>query len=324
MNPATINFVAGFFAYFSFIEFVSQAMFRLFFSFIFLFCVFTVAVSAQIPAGVEDSINHYLNEIAGKNGDEQTKADASLRSLLKRTLLKPEAFSHPFGSVKQMSTLTSPDLKFRIFNWNIPLEDGLNRYSCILVTYDAKKKMSKVYELIQNLEPYSDQSLLTEKNWPGALYYDIIPVLSKGQHYYVLLGWDGNTNLSNKKVAEVLHFQSGKPKFGLPVFLKDKKSAKRLTFEYKEDAIFSIKYSTELKALVFENLGPLHPSLEGQFSQYVPLGNSDGYFLEKGKWHFKADVDYKRGKDEKDKPWNDPGKPDMNRSRNTTNPLIEK
>jgi hypothetical protein len=299
-------------------------MFRFIFCLIFIFNLLAVPAMAQLPAGVEDSINHYLNEIATKTGDEQTRADESLRLLLKRTLLKPEAFSHPFSSVKQMSTMTSPDLMFRFFNWNVPLEDGLHRYSCILVTHDAKNKMSKVFELKQNKETYTEHSSLTEKNWPGALYYDIIPVKSKGQSYYVLLGWDGNTNLSNKKVAEVLHFQSGKPKFGLPVFLKDKKSTKRLSFEYKEDAIFSIKYSPELKAIVFENLGPLHPSLVGQYSQYVPLGNFDGYFLDKGKWNFKADVDYKRSKDEKDKPWNDPGKPDMNRSRNTSNPLIEK
>lgn len=314
--------MAGFFAYFSFTDFVSQVMFRLFFCFIFLLNILPEPVMAQIPPGVEDSINHYLNEIGAKTGVEQAHADESLRLLLKRTMLKPEAFTHPFSTVKQISTLTSPDLMFRIFNWNIPLEDGKHRYSCILVTHDAKKNMSKVFELKQNQETYSEQSSLTEKNWPGALYYDIIPVKSKAQNYYVLLGWDGNTSLSNKKVAEVLHFQSGKPKFGLPVFLKDKKSTKRLTFEYKEDAIFSIKYSSELKAIVFETLGPLHPSLEGQFSQYVPLGNFDGYFLEKGKWDFKADVDYKRGKDEKDKPWNDPGKPDMNRNRNTLNPLI--
>jgi hypothetical protein len=224
-----------------------------------------------------------------------------------------------------MSTLQSPDQKFRIFNWNVPLEDGGHRYNCVIVTYDAKKEMSKVFELTQAESVSQPESAnLTDKKWLGALYYEIVPVKTGKQVYYVLLGWDGNNNLSNKKIAETLQFQSGRPKFGLPVFKSEKKTAKRLVFEYKEDAIFSLGYYPELKSIVFDNLGPLHPSLEGQYSQYVPMQTFDAYVLNKGKWEFKTDIDFKRSKKEKDKPWNDPGKPDMNRKRTDTNPLIEK
>jgi hypothetical protein len=283
------------------------------------------SASAQNISAVEDSINHYLSIIGTTKGAEQTAADESLRRMLKSVLLKPEAFYHPFASVKSMSTIQSPDKLFRLFNWNIPLEDGASRYACIIVTHDAKTNMSKVFELKQAEKITQPESAnLSDKNWLGALYFDIVPVKSGKQIYYVLFGWDANTDLSNRKIAETLQFQSGRPKFGLPVFKSEKKTTKRLVFEYKEDAIFSLGYYPELKSIVFDHLGPLHPSLEGQYSQYVPMQTFDAYVLNKGKWEFKADIDFKRSKKEKDKPWNDPGKPDLNRKRTDTNPLIEK
>jgi len=284
----------------------------------------STAFSQSINA-VEDSINHYLTIIGTTKGAQQTAADESLRRMLKSALLKPEAFNYPFTSVKAMSTIQSPDKQFRLFNWNIPLDDGASRYSCLIVTHDAKTKMSKVFELKQAEKiAHPESANLSDKNWLGALYFEIVPVKTGKQVYYVLLGWDANTDLSNRKIAETLQFQSGRPKFGLPVFKSEKKTTKRLVFEYKEDAIFSLGYYPELKSIVFDHLGPLHPSLEGQYSQYVPLQTFDAYVLNKGKWEFKADIDFRRSKKEKDKPWNDPGKPDMHRKRTDTNPLIEK
>jgi hypothetical protein len=284
--------------------------------------IWSAEVSGQSLTALEDSIQYYLREVATLKGAEQNEADERLQRLFRTSLLKTEVFQHPFSTVNAMSILTAPNGLFRIFNWNVPLENGTYRYNCFIVTIDEKKSMCKVFELKQSDKiTQPETSSLSDKNWLGALYFDIIPVKSKGNDYYLLLGWDGNTSFSNKKLAETLYFQSGRPKFGLPVFKNDKKTYKRLQFEYKEDAVFSIGYYEDIKTLVFDHLGPLHPSMEGQYSQYVPMQNFDGYVLTKGKWEYKSDIDFKRSKKEKHQPYNDPAQLDMNQKRSTVNPL---
>ena len=42
---------------------------------------------------------------------------------------------------------------------------------------------------------------LQNNQWIGALYYQLVTIKEK-RNYYVLFGWDGNNDRSNKKIAE--------------------------------------------------------------------------------------------------------------------------
>ena len=74
--------------------------------------------------------------------------------------------------------------------------------------------------------------------------------------YYILLGWDGNDDRSNKKIADVLTISRGLT-FGAPIFKIDKKTQNRFIIEYKEDASASMKYHAKEERILFTHLIPL-------------------------------------------------------------------
>jgi hypothetical protein len=124
----------------------------------------------------------------------------------------------------------------------------------------------------------------------------------KKKKYYVLLGWDGNNRISNKRLIDVLYFtEKGFPKFGDAIFSSESgKVKKRIIFEYQAGLVMSLRYEDEKNAIVFDHLSPSNPSLEGQFSFYGPDFSYDMMQFKDGKWIYIKDV----------LPRNDKGKPD--------------
>lgn len=293
------------------------------FSALLLWCVAATSV-AQTPIEVEDSLNFHLDLIRDAADDSaRFESHRQIEQILRRGLLKPAVFQHPFSKLGSMAVLGEPDDDMRLFSWYIPMTHESPLYGAVIVRFDKKAERCYV-DVLQQKE--SDELLnartsLNEKNWPGALYYAMKAVKSKGRNYYLLFGWRDYDELSNQKVVEVLYFQSKRLRMGLPVFIREDKSSKRLDFRYSKEAVFSLNYYPGQEAIVFDHLGPTHPSLQGQESHYVPQQSFHAYAYQKGKWYFKENVDFKRSKGEKDGPYNDPGKPDFNRRRGEANPL---
>ena len=86
-----------------------------------------------------------------------------------------------------------------------------------MATKDGKLKL---YPLIDETDQIKDNNLITtNKQWYGARYYEIVPLIVSGQNTsYVLLGWKGNTNKTSKKVIEVLSFKNDELQFGKTIF----------------------------------------------------------------------------------------------------------
>jgi hypothetical protein len=153
---------------------------------------------------------------------------------------------------------------------------------------------------------------LSAENWFGALYYEIIPLKSRGRTYYTLLGWDGNHPQVNRKLIEVLHFKGGdSPAFGHYLFRGMPGRQRRILFEYAGRASMTLRYDTQAfirkerkrnrrvvekevfrPMIVFDRLAPLNPSLEGNPAFLVPEGHiQDAFVEENGRWQLIRDVD---------------------------------
>ena len=150
--------------------------------------------------------------------------------------------------------------------------------------------------------------MLTQKNWYGALYYKIIHDKKIGSNKYTLLGWDGNNNLTNKKVIDVITVDgNGMVKFGAPIFKMKKRVQRRVIFEYSEEAVMSLKYHPRLSKIVFDHLEPTSSDLKGIYEYYVPiLDEFDGLVLTKGKWVFEENTTITLDKNLKDRFYNAP------------------
>jgi hypothetical protein len=126
--------------------------------------------------------------------------------------------------------------------------------------------------------------------WIGAVYYKIIQTQAGNKNYYTLLGYDENTIRSNKKVVEVLSFESGQPIFGGPYFnFSDNKTLnqnpRRLILEYKKNASPRLVYDKEQDMIIYEHLVPEQEGGDPKKKYtYVGDGDYEGLKWKAGKW----------------------------------------
>jgi hypothetical protein len=251
--------------------------------------------------------------IAQRNLFKLHKGDANYNtqfdSLIYRALRLDYSETYPFDSLKEIGIISSPDNLVRIVNWNLPLRDGTHQYFGYIQAFSTKLKKWQLFKLndcsstIKNSENYTSD----HQKWFGMLYYKIIPVKHKKKKYYTLLAWDGNDKLTSKKIIDVLTFNAdGTPHFGADVFKLEKKTVKRVVFEYSAQAVMSLKYNEDKKLIVFDHLAPSQSKLEGQFQYYGPDFSFDALNFSKGKWIYIPDIDARNNRNKNDNNYNNP------------------
>jgi len=262
----------------------------------------------------EDSLIYLLNEERIKSiYKEAVSHNNPFESYLNKVLENDAAFKYPFDSLsKYMSILISPDEQFKLFNWNYELDNEHQLFGCFIMKYDKKTDNYTTIKLFDASMFAKDPEFnqYNNKNWYGALYYEIVPIKKDKSVYYTLLGWDGNNKFSNKKIIETMSFQNnGNIKFGLPCFsYPNGKTKRRVIFQYNKQSYMSLKYFKEKKEdlIIFDHLIPKSPQLEGMYDWYVTDLSFDAFRLENEKWVFIGQVNKNSKKDSKNRPYNTP------------------
>jgi len=269
----------------------------------------------------EDSLKKIAPLIFKSNTDaEKYSASNAFSSLLEKTLMLNGSFEYPFDSLKTIGKTPAPDGKFRLYNWNLPKQDGTHEYFGFLQVRDKKKKIiglipygKKRYKILplidKSTEIKNPENTITDNNkWYGMLYYSCLKNKYKGKTYYTLLALDLNDNLTRKKIIDVLTFDKGlKPSFGADIFTIEKKFPKRFILEYSAEYTISLRFNHTLNMIVFNHLIPKSPTLTGQYQFYGPDFSFDGFQFVKGKWQYMPDVDARNEPSEKDKMLKKPG-----------------
>jgi len=206
------------------------------------------AVFSQDKSRQLDSLRLYSNTIASENPDfKKYEANEKLQVLLEKIFSSEKYFEFPFDSLKKIAALTAPDKKFKLLTWGIAKENGTYEYFGYIVFPDNQYGIKKYIKLndktVEVLYPETD---ITDHNkWFGAIYYDIIPCHYQGRKQYTLLGWKGNTNLTTKKVVEILTFRSnGTPVFGKRLFRKNNKATRHI-FEFSARTSMLLRYESQ-------------------------------------------------------------------------------
>jgi cell division protein FtsI/penicillin-binding protein 2 len=92
----------------------------------------------------EDSIRSYsVKIIQGINASDRLDADSMFTRMLVRALKIKNAFHYPFESLQTISILYSPDSMFRIFTWQLVInENVIRQHGAIqMKTYDGSLKL---------------------------------------------------------------------------------------------------------------------------------------------------------------------------------------
>ncbi|MDQ3108868.1 MAG: hypothetical protein M3R17_03145 [Bacteroidota bacterium] len=257
----------------------------------------------------EDSLKKIGPSMFRGTDQDKIAANKKFSDLLHKTLSIEGAFNYPFDSLKFIANLRSADGALRIFNWDLPKNDGTYMYYGFIMVDESKTGVPKksgyrIYDLVDKSDEIKNVELavLSPEKWYGALYYKIIQTSDKDKKYYTILGWDGNTKYTWKKIIDVITFaKDGKPIFGEKnLFQRGKRSSKRVVFEYRADLVMKLSYEEDKKRIVFDHLAPEVAGAEGMYQLYSQTFSYDSFEWKKGKWQIVEDIDARNKKSKKD------------------------
>ena len=239
----------------------------------------------------ELKIKKWANAIInGNETKDKLIANDSLLSLMSQVISHPKSYLYQFENLDYISIIQPKNKKFKLFTWFIPLEDGSYNYFGIIQTCKKNGKKCQTYRLLQTNKEreYNSSDLISFQNWYGCIYYDVIEIKVKKKMYYTLLGWDGNNNMSNKKIIDVIQIDKNThPIFGAKIF---NNSNSRIIVEYSEQYPISLKWDETIESIVFDHLEPIDGVSKNNFSLYAPNLSYD--ILEKNEngWELKTNI----------------------------------
>lgn len=261
----------------------------------FYFATFAQRISKpdqKVLSQKEDSLKtHAYKLIQGINASDRFKADSNFTRIFVRALATKNSFYYPFDSLFTISKLYAPDSTFRIFTWQMVInENTIRQHGAIqLRTTDGSLKLFPLIDKSDVTENIAD-TVGNNFGWMGAVYYNIILTQHLNHPYYTLLGFDENNIRSNKKVIEVLDFVNGKPMFGgrffsIPSDGLVPKNPARYIMEYKKESSAKLNYDEDQGLIIAEHL--VSESKEPQKKwTYITDGDFQGFKWVDGKWVF--------------------------------------
>lgn len=238
----------------------------------------------------EDSLKTVgLKIVQGRNAADRFFADSAFTRIFVRALRTKNSFNHPFDSIINISKLYAPDSSFKIFTWQLMINENTIRQHGAIQMKTADGSF-KAFPLIDRSDITINQTdTISDNNgWMGAVYYKIIQKEYNGETFYTLLGFDENNIKSDKKIMDILQFVNGKPVFGNKLFVFEnsndyQKQMARYILEYKKEAAARLTFDEDLGAVVFDELSSETNEPKKKWT-LVPDGEYQGFLWKNGKW----------------------------------------
>lgn len=285
-----------------------------------LLMVFGLVVQAQDKALMQSYQNRLaalIERVAEAPTDnERYLASEEAVQLLAKALEEEESERWKWELPDYVSVLTSPDKLFRVFTWAVIRDNG--EFECFgaLQFYNDKEEEYEYLLLNDKSEEIMnrEESILSADQWLGAVYQELIQTTSAERTYYTLLGWNGVDNITERKIIEPVTIKGGVPQFGAPLFRR-MRNQRRIVLEYANDAMVNLSYETQFvqeverkrekvrgtnryhtvekvkehkeKMIIFDEVEPQVPGMEGLFQYYVPSGIELAYAFVDGKWELR-------------------------------------
>lgn len=269
--------------------------------------LYASAQTELIYPTIQDSLSRLSSEIWKQRSDSaRMVANEIFYRKFNDVLEAPSSDKYPFDSIQGIARVVSGDGKLRLFTWNVPLNDGSNKYFGFIQVAGEKKSLIQLKSKETDFLLYDDRQI-DVNSWYGAIYYKLIETETAGKTMYTLLGWDGYTAISNRKFIDILSLdEKGDFYFGQPVFKTAQGTKSRIVLEYAEKANLLLRYDFQaikmLKGkrvkledswlLVMDRLVPMDPAMEGMRQYYVPSGDVyDGFVYRDGFWKLVEEIE---------------------------------
>lgn len=286
--------------------------------------ILALALAATAAAQDKAAMGRYqerLVQLLGRVGEAPTDNERYLASeeavaLMRQAMEEEESIRWQWQLPRNASVLTSPDRQLRVATWAVVRDDGEFECFGLIQFYNDREEEYQVLPLLDKSEEIfnREESLLSPSNWLGAVYQDIIQTTSGDRTYYTLLGWNGVDNLTERKIIEPVVIRGGQPQFGAPLFRRER-NLRRVVLEYNNTAAVHMAYEEQTireverkrvkvkgtnrmrtvekyhdrreRLIIFDEVEPQVPGMEGLFQYYVPSGTELAYAFVDGKWELR-------------------------------------
>ncbi|MBP5548706.1 MAG: hypothetical protein J6X58_07450 [Bacteroidales bacterium] len=284
--------------------------------------ILTVVSTAQaqnrdVMSAYQRNMQPLLEKIVGAPTDnERYNANELFVQMFDEALHVEESFHWKWNFGSTVSILTSSDRQFRIITWPVVRDNG--EYECFgfVQSYNAKTEQYDVYQLHDKSDELisTDEVVLDPDNWLGSVYQELIETKYEGKISYTLIGWTGVNALIQRKVIEPILFRSNssRPQFGQALFRREK-NLRRVVFEYSRNAMVNVRFDEQTirtyenkkvkkkgrtinvqvpheekaKMIIFDEIAPMLPGMEGLPQYYVPTGTEMAYIFLNGRWELR-------------------------------------
>ena len=244
----------------------------------------------------EDSLKTIgLKIVEGKSAAERFTADSVFTRMLVKALVTKNSFYFPFDSIINISKQYAPDSTFRIFTWQLGINENTIRQHGAIQMRTADGSF-KPFVLIDKSDVTENPTDTVGNNfgWIGAVYYKIIIKKFDGHTYYTLLGFDENNIRSDKKIMDILEFVEGKPVFGKKIFVTNNnpslsKNMTRFIYEFKKLSSPRLSYDAELDAIVFDELQSESNAPQKKWT-LIADGEYEAFKWKNGKWVYTSNA----------------------------------
>ncbi len=244
----------------------------------------------------EDSLRPLANRIIqGIEASDKFNADSLFTRGFVRALVTKNSFEYAFDSLLTISKIYAPDSSFRIFTWQMVINENIIRQhgAIQMHTPDGSLKLFPLIDKSDVTTHYAD-TIGNNYGWMGAVYYKLIYTSYQGKPYYTLLGFDENNIRSDKKIIEVLTFENGQPVFGNRNFVIENatpamKNIARYVMEFKKETSPRLTFDKELNMIVMEHLVSESNEPNKKWT-LIPDGDYEGFKWINGRWAYVSKI----------------------------------
>lgn len=227
--------------------------------------------------------------------DERVGFGMTFIKKLKTVLETDNSYYYKFDSLKtKMHIIVAPDNTFRIFNWLIVPSDYVKNYFGA-IQMQGESKVIPLLDYSDRLQDQNkEQEILSNRQWYGCEYYNILKDQVNGQPAYLLFGYNSNSSTTNRKLVDVLRFEDGQAIFGAPIFeapnnLGRLENMNRFVQHYKKNVTTTLNYDPKIQMIVFNRLES-DIATPSRKDTYVPAGPIDGLKKNGYKWTYVPEV----------------------------------
>lgn len=227
---------------------------------------------------LEDTIS-ILAQITlnAREADKRFSACHRMIPMLTEALKEPNSFDYKFEKLQTVSIQYPQDSSFRVITWQLYVDTSEYRYYGAIQMNTEDLQLHPLIDRSFQVQDVERQ-VLTNRNWYGSVYYNLKEFDTPEGTKYLLFGYDGFSFYKRRKVIDVLHFQAGKPIFGAPVFVNEKRGRvkNRVLLEYAANSSVHCNYDEFKEAIIYDHL--LRTTSEvGGGATSVPDGSFEGY-----------------------------------------------